>query len=72
MHRLMIAGVSQIVLALLWGEVVGRDRVRKEWREGGIWRKKDGGLQGRGSSVAQAAFGELITVFFLFKDKDDE
>lgn len=49
MHRLMTAGVSQIVLALLWGEVVERGRVRKEWREGGIWSKKDGGLQGRGS-----------------------
>lgn len=49
MHLLMTAGVSQIVLALLWGEVVERDRVRKEWRESGIWRKKDGGLQGRGS-----------------------
>lgn len=72
MHRLMIAGVSQIGLALLWGEGVGRDRGRKVWQEGGIWRKKDGGLQGRGSSVAQAAFGELITVIFLFKDKDDE
>lgn len=47
MRRLMIAGVSQIVLALLWAEVVGRDRVRKEWREGRTWRKKDGGLQGR-------------------------
>ena len=73
MHRSMIAGVSQIGLALLWGEEVGRARGRKEWREGVIWRKKDGGLQGRGSSVAQAAFGEVITVsFFFFKDKDDE
>lgn len=72
MHRLMIAGVFQIGLALLWGEEVGRARGRKEWREGGIWRRKDGGLQGRGSSVAQAAFGEVITVFVFFKDKDDE
>ena len=65
----MIAGVSQIAPALLWGDGVGRDRGRTEWREGRIWRKKGGGLQGGCSSVAQAAFGKLG---LFFKNEDGE
>lgn len=53
----MTLEASQIGLDLLWGEEVGQDRGRMEWREGGIWRKKGGGLKGMGSSVAEAALG---------------
>ena len=65
----MIAEASQTGLALPWGDGVGRDRGRMEWREGGIWTKKGGGMQGRGSSVAQAAFGEL-TIGLCFKNEN--